>query len=106
MPASPNGHSPDYNPIQPAYQLVIEGVQSGAKCRMELKKSDSANARTATDLAGHDYYVILDDITASGMNFDSLNSDTHVTFDGTRKLIPGEDIDVSVDVLLAGQRKW
>lgn len=93
------GSSADYT-----VQLVIEGVQSGAKCRMELKKSDSANARTATDLAGHDYYVILDDITASGMNFDSLNSDTHVTFDGTRKLIPGEDIDVSVDVLLAGQK--
>ncbi len=87
-------------------QLVLRGVQSGAVCRMELKKADGANTRTATDLIGRDYYVILDDITAAGMNFDSLNSDPHVIFeDGTKKLIPGEDIDASVEVSIPGQEQ-
>lgn len=87
-------------------KLFFEGVSSGAKGSVDLKASGSHhNARAAKSIEQSAYLWILDDITNSETRFTGLNNDRDVRFEGTERLIPGEDIRVYVQAFAPGQSR-
>ncbi len=87
-----------------ALKLWIEGVDSGAKASIDLKSSNLAgDDRYRKDLESKTYYWILDDITANGLQFADLNSDTHLKWDGSSRLIPGENVRVYAAIYADGK---
>lgn len=73
--------------VSPKVQLIITGRTSG--CRKVIDFTSDLSGRVIQDtMATGRYYVILDDLTISGMNFADLDSD----------FIPGENIGVQAVV--------
>ncbi len=80
----------DNNGGSGSLKLIITGVTSGAQVSFERDDSDESDERVKK--SDNDFYVILDDITTSGLHFANLKT-SNVDKDGNPKsFIPGEDI--------------
>ncbi len=80
-------------------KLFLEGMSSGAECWFDLKKDGSRQNGIATSEA---YYYVLDDVTEKGLRFADLNEELASNFEGTERLIPGEDIRVCAKLFAPG----
>ncbi|MEI3166200.1 MAG: hypothetical protein V8S37_10565 [Lachnospiraceae bacterium] len=74
-------------------------MSSGAECWFDLKKDGSRQNGIATSEA---YYYVLDDVTEKGLRFADLNEELASNFEGTERLIPGEDIRVCAKLFAPG----
>ena len=74
----------DYNPSTTPLQLIITGVSSKAQKAIDLRSTSSPRVVREDS---NSYTIILDDITARGMQFSKLGADNGAFW-------PGEDITV------------
>ncbi len=93
----------DYPDRKYGLKLWIEGVDSGAKASIDLTGNLTGDDRYGKDLTSNTYYWILDDITAQGLQFADLNSDIHLKWDGSSRLIPGENVRVYAAIYADGK---
>ena len=70
-------------------KLIITGVTSGAQTSFERNDSNENERVKKSD---NDFYVILDDLTTSGLHFADLESSSVDENGNLKSFIPGEDI--------------